>query len=91
MCIRTSDFLSSLVHHIDKRLLRATDMLSNLCSNIVGRFNDQCIQTVLHGQDLSPTCVPMLLESAFTLLHSGLCKGHLLVHGGILYRHQQVS
>ena len=88
MRIGTSDLLCALIHHINKRLLCAADMFRNLCGNIIGRLDNQCIQTILHGKNLSHLRTDIAGIRIY-VTHSGFCKGHLLVHGGILYCHQQ--
>jgi len=52
MCIGTSNFSSTLIHHINKILLCPAYMFSNLGSCII-RYDHQCMQTVLHSHDLA--------------------------------------
>ena len=88
MCIGTSDLTGALVHHIDKCLLCPADMLCDLCRNVIGRLDDQSIKTILHSQDFAHLCAD-ITGICRNITHPGLCKGHLLIHGGVLHCHQQ--
>ena len=88
MCIGTSDLTGALVHHIDKCLLCPADMLCDLCRNVIGRLDDQSMKTILHSQDFAHLCAD-ITGICRNITHPGLCKGHLLIHGGVLHCHQQ--
>ena len=82
MCVRAAELSGPAVHHVHERVHGTGAVLRELVGDIICRFEQQHIETLLHGKCFPVLC-PRVGASRCRHLRPGRSHGDSVVHGAV--------